>query len=154
MNTWTPEKIDQLKSLVETHTNREIAKIFDIDRKSVSRLLNRLKIKRTPETVKIRLAMPKGSQIGELNHNWKGGISKEHLRYRIKYKKKYPKKVKAQNILYQALRRGKIKRLSCRICLPEANWANIQALHLDYSQPLKVIWLCIKHYNEVTKNGK
>ena len=55
-----------------------------------------------------------------------------------------PEKKKAHNIVNSALRSGKIHRHPCFICGNKA-----QAHHEDYSKPLEVIWVCLKHHAEI-----
>lgn len=49
-----------------------------------------------------------------------------------------------------ALKKGIIKRqTSCQVC---GTTKNIQCHHLDYSDPLKVEWLCPSHHYDADKN--
>tara|TARA_Y100000310_G_C20562508_1_gene753750 strand:+ start:829 stop:1140 length:312 start_codon:yes stop_codon:yes gene_type:complete len=53
-----------------------------------------------------------------------------------------PEKYKAQYILGNAVRAGKIVRQPCAICgEPKAH-----AHHADYNKPLEVEWLCAEHH--------
>ncbi len=65
-----------------------------------------------------------------------------------KYGYKYTEKTKARAILGVYLRRGKMKRLPCRIC----GNTDVQAHHPDYSKPLEVDWLCRKHLRETIRS--
>jgi hypothetical protein len=58
-----------------------------------------------------------------------------------KWCKENPEKRKAHNAVKNALRYGKIHRHPCCICGNKA-----QAHHEDYSKPLDVIWLCLRHH--------
>lgn len=65
----------------------------------------------------------------------------ERVRQRsLLYAKRYPEKIKAQNTLRNAIRRGKIVRPSC--CSECLGAGRIDAHHADYSKPLDVEWLC------------
>lgn len=61
-----------------------------------------------------------------------------------RYKEKYPEKRKAHIVFWNALKNGIIKKEPCKKC----GNTEVEAHHEDYSKPLDVIWLCIKHHNE------
>ncbi len=50
----------------------------------------------------------------------------------------------AHGCVAKALKSGKLTRQPCEIC----NEPRVQAHHDDYSKPLDVKWLCIKHHAE------
>jgi uncharacterized protein YlaI len=52
----------------------------------------------------------------------------------------------AHNILKSAVKRGKIPKGPCSIC--GAN-KNIHGHHNNYSEPLKVVWLCAKCHHRI-----
>lgn len=58
------------------------------------------------------------------------------------YRKSFPERIRAMNLLNNALRSGKLKRCKCRDC----DKINTQGHHPDYSKPLNVIWLCPSHH--------
>lgn len=68
----------------------------------------------------------------------------DRLRGNRKHKRD-PVKVKAGQILCNAVRCGKITRGPCAVC---GCTENIDGHHEDYSKPLEVIWLCRKHHRE------
>jgi hypothetical protein len=70
------------------------------------------------------------------------GLKTEEYR---KYCRKFPDKVRAQQILNQEIRKGKIKRSSCVVC---GSNLKVHAHHKDYSKPLSVEWLCPVHHRE------
>lgn len=77
---------------------------------------------------------------GEHNPNWKGGVSREPVRYTRRFREKFPEKVAAHRAVQEAVRSGRLVRPStCGAC-----GASCQphAHHEDYSQPLSVRWLC------------
>lgn len=73
-------------------------------------------------------------------------------KYEKNHRKNQPHKVRARQILRDAIRSGKMKRGTCLVC----GEINAQAHHIDYSKPFEVIWLCRKHHAEEhsrLKNG-
>lgn len=60
------------------------------------------------------------------------------------YYRKYPERKVAKNITSIAIRDKKLTKQPCEIC----GEVEVQAHHEDYSKPLEVRWLCIKHHNE------
>lgn len=46
------------------------------------------------------------------------------------------------------IKRGKLKKQPCNVC----GEIKVQAHHEDYSKPLEIIWLCVKHHIEIHKN--
>jgi len=81
---------------------------------------------------------------GALNSNWKGGISKDRYRYKQIQKQRYPDRIKAREAAAWAVRSGKIPRRPCEICRDQ----NVQLHHDDYSKPLEIRFLCVKHHRE------
>ena len=78
----------------------------------------------------------------EKNKNWKGGRSKDNYYYKKRQKAKFPKKIKAGEKVYRALKSGKlIKPNYCKEC--KRRTSRLHAHHEDYTQPLKVEWLCV-----------
>jgi hypothetical protein len=57
---------------------------------------------------------------------------------------RYPEKIAANIMVSNAIRNGKLIRLSCEVCGVKA-----QAHHDDYTKPLEVRWLCVKHHRAV-----
>lgn len=47
--------------------------------------------------------------------------------------------------VYQAVKKGKLKKLPCLVC----GEIKAQAHHNDYNKPLEVIWLCITHHKQL-----
>jgi len=85
-----------------------------------------------PHRVEARKAYAK-TEAGKL------AIKKAHKNY----VENYPLRKAATIIVNNAVRDGKLKKQPCFICGKSA-----QAHHPDYSRPLDVIWLCVKHHNE------
>lgn len=86
---------------------------------------------------------------GENNPSWKGGLSGTQSTQA--YRKKYPKKVKAQRQLQNAVKRGRIIKKPCEKCGDTKS----QGHHCDYNKPFEVMWLCQKHHSQWhKKNGE
>lgn len=64
--------------------------------------------------------------------------------YLKEYRKKNPKKYKANCAINNALRSGKIKKLPCEICGSEKSVGH----HDDYDKPMSVRWLCQAHHKQ------
>lgn len=63
------------------------------------------------------------------------------------WRKKYPEKYKAQNLINNALKNKKLtKPDKCEIC--NSNF-HIHGHHNDYSKPLEVIWICAKCHSQI-----
>ena|SRR3990167_6009856 len=73
--------------------------------------------------------------------NQKGYKTEE---YRI-WRMKNPEKYKAHGILNYAIKKGEIKRLPCVVC---GATYRIAGHHPNYSNPLKVIWVCSIHHKK------
>ncbi len=61
-------------------------------------------------------------------------------------REKFPEKVKARDILNNAIKNGKIKKGKCAVC---HSTKRIHGHHRDYSKPLKVEWLCPAHHKKL-----
>jgi hypothetical protein len=59
---------------------------------------------------------------------------------------KNPDGYRAQTIVGNALRDGKISKLPCEVC---GTTNNLHAHHEDYSKPLDVNWLCALHHHRL-----
>lgn len=55
-------------------------------------------------------------------------------------------KARTRLLTRKAVKRGRIKKRPCKICGSENK---IQPHHPDYSQPLKVVWLCAAHHTKL-----
>ncbi len=58
---------------------------------------------------------------------------------------KCPEKAKARDCVSNAIRSGHLIKQPCEVC----GGLKVQAHHEDYSKPLDVNWLCIKHHNKL-----
>ena len=70
--------------------------------------------------------------------------SAQHKKKNDAAKKRYPEKYKAHYTFKNTFKRGLIKKMPCEICRSN----NVQAHHDDYSKPLEVRWLCVRHHND------
>ena len=71
-------------------------------------------------------------------------VKREHAAY---YRANNQEKVIAQHITYHAIISGKLQRQFCGVC----GSSQTHAHHSDYSQPLKVQWLCPIHHQKIHK---
>ena len=86
------------------------------------------------------------NQDGENNPNWKNGISKDNYHYKLIQKDRYPERVKARQIAYDAIRCGKIIKGRCVVC----GSIEVQTHHENYDKPLDIMWLCREHHRQLT----
>ncbi len=87
-------------------------------------------------------------QEGKDNPNWKEGRSKDNYYYRKIQIKRFPEKEKARRLVHLAIKSGKlIKPDNCEEC--EGRTSRLEGHHEDYTQPLKVKWLCVGCHRSV-----
>ncbi len=60
------------------------------------------------------------------------------------WRKRNPEAYKAHTMVSNAIRDGRLKKMSCDIC---GSKQSLHAHHEDYSRPLNVVWLCAKHHH-------
>jgi hypothetical protein len=60
-------------------------------------------------------------------------------------KLRIPHKIKARRKLYYAVKTGVLERGVCEVCGAD----NPEGHHANYSNPLRVRWLCRKHHNDL-----
>ena len=65
-------------------------------------------------------------------------------------REKFPQHHRARRIAFNAIRTGKLLRCPCEIC----GIIEVEAHHDDYTKPLMVRWLCVKHHKEFHRNLK
>lgn len=88
----------------------------------------------------------------ERNPNWKDGISKNNYHYKKIQKERYPNRVKAREILKQAIRSGIVTKPNyCSLCgdIYSEDKTQIHGHHEDYKQPLVVVWCCRKCHRKL-----
>lgn len=109
---------------------------------------------RNPNRVRPKVKMPR--KFGAENPNWKGGVAKDHMRYKRRFEAKSPEKVQAHQVVKRAVKAGRlIPKDSCEHC---GAIGRPHAHHDDYSKPLEVIWLCQpchnRHHAKLRMRGK
>ncbi len=65
--------------------------------------------------------------------------------YQENYKREYPNKFKAHNLVNSAIRSKKLFKEPCEIC---GTTESVHAHHDDYLKPLNIRWLCAVHHKE------
>lgn len=70
---------------------------------------------------------------------WKKKNPDRHAELARAYRARNPEKIRAQNRLNYAIRKGVVKRQPCESC---GTSERVHAHHDDYSKPLDVWWLC------------
>ena len=63
---------------------------------------------------------------------------------RRRRRQRHPEKERARLKTRRAIARGILQRQPCEVC----GDTQVQAHHVDYSQPLQVQWLCFKHHRQ------
>jgi len=90
-----------------------------------------------------RICKRKVDKIGKKKYR------ENHIGFKAKEYKKYctknPEKVKAQQTLNKAVKKGIIERSPCVNC---GSTHRVHGHHPDYSFPLKVIWVCSIHHKK------
>jgi len=75
---------------------------------------------------------------------WANNNPEKKRAIRKAHSERFPEKQKAREVALYAIRSGKLIRGPCEIC----GATKVQAHHEDYSKPLDVNWLCIRHHIE------
>jgi len=65
--------------------------------------------------------------------------------YMLEYRNRFPRKYKAQTMVRNYIRDGKLFREPCEIC---GGGRRNEAHHDDYAKPLNVRWLCSAHHKQ------
>ena len=72
-------------------------------------------------------------------------FAQSHKASAERWSKRHPERRKASRIVSNAVRDGNLEKLPCICCGNE----KVEGHHPDYSRPLDVVWLCVKHHKEV-----
>ena len=133
-----------LKKYLEL-SNSQLANELDCTVNLIESILRKLKIKRP---VELSRKMQGRKQKGDLNANWKGGITSATFNKRDR--ERYPHKNKARVILRKAVKEGDIfKPNYCSKCGVQKEKKEIHGHHEDYTKPLEVIWVCAWCHNKI-----
>jgi len=62
-----------------------------------------------------------------------------------RYRSLHPEKAKAHSVVDHAIEDGSLVKKPCEVC----GDLKVQAHHPDYSKPLEIVWLCVKHHYEL-----
>lgn len=131
-------------------SNRQLAEHTDLTINQVKHFLQEQNIHRNKEQIEQIYFRNGQNELGDKNPNWRSGSSKDFVRYKHIQMERYPERVKARQLVNQAYRAGKIKKLdSCEIC---SATEDLHFHHEDYSKPLEVKTTCrkcnekLKHY--------
>ena len=71
--------------------------------------------------------------------------NRQHRDYKKDYRKKFPAKCRAQNLVASAIKKKNLIREPCEEC---GSSESVHAHHDDYMRPLKVRWLCASHHRQ------
>src|SRR5271157_6346236 len=89
---WRRAEIEELKSLVETTTNVDLCKHFDVSQAVLQRAMVKYNIKRSEEASK---KFNSEYKQGENNPNYKNGASLDTAKYQRTQREKHPDHKKA-----------------------------------------------------------
>ena len=79
---------------------------------------------------------------GENNPRWVGGRSTENYYYKLRSIASHPERHECRRIFESRLRAGILRRGCCEFC----GSTHVEGHHEDYSDPLRVRWVCRKHH--------
>ena len=108
----------------------------------------------TPEAIARRREYAKSKRgqelhrIGSRKYRQTGKGRASAIRSAITSRKRYAERARASVLVSNAIRDGKLSR-------PEAGWCcggiPVQGHHVDYSEPLSVVWLCHECHRQLHK---
>ncbi len=101
--------------------------------------LNKCKI-----CVRERVAKHRSKNIERIRAYDRDRGNRQDYEYVKQYRAKYPKKYKAHQMVNNAIRAKKLKRMPCEVCGAE----KVVGHHDDYANPLNVRWLCQGHHKQ------
>lgn len=136
---WRKYEIQQLRELINTMSNDELAQYFNVPIHTIVHAMSKYKIQRNPDFVTQLKTHAENN-----NPNWKGGISKDGARYSALQRQRHPEHKRARDAVYRALKDGTlIKPLQCQEC---GEVKSLQGHHESYEESkfLQVEWVCRK----------
>jgi len=80
----------------------------------------------------------------DLKRNATPKRKRQRIEYQRRRRARNPEKTRAYNLLNKAVRGGRVTRQPCEVC----GELEVEAHHDDYSKPLDVRWLCVKHHRQ------
>ena len=92
-----------------------------------------------------RVADHRERNLDRIREYDRGRGSRQGPEYFKEYRQKFPKKYKANVMINNALRSGKMRKKPCEVC---GGGRRIEAHHDDYDYPLEVRWLCSAHHKQ------
>lgn len=128
-------------------TNGEIAQDLQLTLGKVRHIQRKYNLIRNDEESRAIRSKLSQEQSGSRNPNWRGGISKDSMRYKRLQMERHPIHVEARRLARKALKNGVITKKPCEVCSSE----NSQMHHEDYFQPLEVVFLCKNHHSIVDR---
>ena len=79
-----------------------------------------------------------------VNYRQTQSYKKSHLKANEKWRRNNREKQKAHALVANAINKGLLEKGPCEEC----GFLIVEGHHDDYSKPLEVRWLCVKHHNE------
>lgn len=130
-------------------SNRELGKITGLTRDQIKHRLSDQGIVRSKEQLEQIYLRNASLQTGNLNPNFRGGISRNHYHYKKIQAERYPERIKARKKVAYAVKTGKLVRSEyCELC---GSKEDLQFDHRDYSKPLEVHTVCRRDNNLLKK---
>ncbi len=154
LRTWSEDEDTYLIKNYHKLLSGFIAEHLNRSRWSVQKRAQRLGLKTPPDVTKAKQKIGSLRNRGPLSKTWKGGVSKKdpHKYIRL-YCEKYPDKVKMRRQLWDAIKRGDVKKEPCLYCKsPRA-----RVVHLSWIKYDDIIWVCmdcIKEHGYYKKKSK
>lgn len=152
---WTEEEVKYLEENYETTNYGEIGIALNRTHGSVKNKVLHLGHRLPEGSREVRSSKATSKRnlnlTGNKNPNWKGGISKNHYHYKKLQVERYPERVRARRLVYNAIKSGKLIKTVCEY--EGCEETEVQGHHEDYSKPLEVNWLCKKHHDQIPKNN-
>ena len=100
---------------------------------------------------KSRVLAHRGKNLDKIQAYDRARGNRQDSEYLKEYRAKYPNKYKAQTMVNNAIRGGKLFSKACVVCGKTKSVAH----HDDYLQPLNVTWYCQAHHKQWhVKNGE